>query len=73
MTGPDPRPPGPVKRPQGLLTYAETAQLLRCSYRTVQRRVASGHLQVFRNGGRSFVTARSIRAYLQANTTETQE
>jgi excisionase family DNA binding protein len=66
--GRGPVAPDSQARTPHLATYSEAARVLRCSYRTVQRRVAAGQLEVFRNGSRAFVTARSLRAFLQANT-----
>jgi excisionase family DNA binding protein len=51
-----------------LLTCDETAELLRCSRRTVERRIAEGELEIVRNGRRVLVTADSLERFLASNT-----
>jgi excisionase family DNA binding protein len=51
-----------------LLTCDETAELLRCSRRTVERRIAEGELEIVRNGRRVLVTGDSLERFLATNT-----
>jgi excisionase family DNA binding protein len=50
-----------------LLTFDEVAEALRCSRRTVERRIATGELEVVRVGRRVLVTLRSLRAFLESH------
>lgn len=49
-----------------LLTVAEVAELLRCSPKTIYRRVANGALPAIEDGGRFLFDVRDIRAALIA-------
>ena len=50
-----------------LLTFDETATLLRVSVSTVRRLVASGQLRVVKVGRKPLVTDREIEAFLAAS------
>ena len=50
-----------------MLTVDEAADVLRCSRRTVERRVDSGALLATRNGRRVLIPAVAIRAFVNAN------
>ena len=54
--------------PEGLLTLDEAAEVLRCSRRTVERRVADGELEIVRNGRRVLVTGGSLERFVAVNT-----
>ncbi len=49
---------------QNLLTTSEVANILRCSERTIYRRVIAGALPAIRDGGRLLFDAKIIRAGL---------
>jgi excisionase family DNA binding protein len=51
-----------------LLTYDEAADLLRCSRRSIERKVASGELGSVRNGRRVLVPLAALRAFVASNT-----
>ena len=48
-----------------LLTLPEAAETLRCSVRTVQRRIAAGELRAYRDGRLVRVPAEEIRRYVR--------
>ena len=50
-----------------LLTFDETAEVLRVSVSTVRRLVASGQLRAVRVGRKPLVTDREIEAFLSAS------
>jgi len=50
-----------------LFTMDEAAELLRCSKRTIERRVASEELAAVRNGRRVLVPVTAIRAFIARN------
>lgn len=52
-----------------LLTLDEAAAALRVSRRTLERRVAGGHIAVYRDGGRIAVTESELRRYVLEHTT----
>lgn len=54
-----------------LLTLPEAAEELRCSRRTLERRIAAGELAVFRDGRRVAVPADVLRRYLAERTVMT--
>ena len=47
-------------------TKQEAARVLRCSIRTIERRVREGHLVAVRRGTKSRVTGRSLAAMMRA-------
>ena len=49
-----------------LLTPAETADILRCSIRSVWRRVADGSLQAVKLGRTTRIPGESVKAYVRA-------
>jgi excisionase family DNA binding protein len=49
-----------------LLTVEEVSDILRCSSKTIYRRVAKGELPAIRNGGRFLFTESEILAQFQA-------
>lgn len=51
-----------------LMTYDEVAEALRCSRRTIERRVAAGELQIVRHGRRVLVAQASVRAFVARHT-----
>jgi excisionase family DNA binding protein len=51
-----------------LLTLDEAAQELRCSRRTIERRIAAGKLRVFRDAGTVRIGADELRRYVAAHT-----
>jgi len=61
-------PPAPA-----LLTLSEAAIELRCSRRTVERRIASGALPVFRDGALVRVRAVDLARYVQRRTSRPPE
>ena len=55
------------------MDYAEAAQVMRCSVRTVRRRVAAGKLTHIRDGaGRVLILPEFIAEYFAANTKPAQ-
>ena len=48
-------------------TYAEVAQILRCSERTVHNRVRNGDIKPLRNGRLVLFTQQCIEEFLQRN------
>lgn len=48
-----------------ILTLEEVAGLLKASVKTVRRRIASGRLVAFKEGGRVCVLKRELEAYLE--------
>ena len=52
---------------EALLTLDEAARLLRCSRRTLERRIAAGLLPVFRDGRRVAVPVEEVRRYVAAH------
>jgi excisionase family DNA binding protein len=54
--------------PAELLTSAEAAEQLRVSERTVKRLFQRGDLAFVRIGGRRFVEATEVRAFISRNT-----
>lgn len=59
----------PLARPTlpQLHTLRETAAVLRMSTKTLQRRLKSGALQGYSEGGRTLIAASEIAAYLARN------
>ncbi len=47
-----------------ILTLEEVAQLLKASVKTVRRRIASGKLRAFKEGGRVCVLHSEFEAYI---------
>lgn len=54
----------PAERPR-LYTEQETADILRCSRRTVRRYVAKGDLVVVRRGGRSLYDPKDVDDFIE--------
>jgi excisionase family DNA binding protein len=50
-----------------LLTIDEAADVLRCSRRTIERRIAFGNLAAIRNGRRILISVTAIRAFVASN------
>jgi excisionase family DNA binding protein len=48
-----------------ILKLEEVAAILKASVKTVRRRIASGHLRHFKEGGRVCVLASQLEAYIQ--------
>jgi excisionase family DNA binding protein len=57
----------PISLDSALLTCDEAAELLRCSRRTIERRVASGEITATRNGRRVLIPLTAIRAFVASN------
>ena len=51
-----------------LLTLDEAAQELRCSRRTIERRIAGGKLHAFKDAGTVRIDADELRRYVAAHT-----
>lgn len=51
--------------PSPLLTLPEAAEALRCSVRTLQRRIADGEIRAFRDGRIVRVPASELRRYVE--------
>jgi excisionase family DNA binding protein len=51
-----------------LLTLDEAAQELRCSRRTIERRIAAGRLHAFKDAGTVRIGADELRRYVAAHT-----
>jgi excisionase family DNA binding protein len=51
-----------------LLTLAETADRLGCSVKTLRRRIATGALPAFKDGGLVRVPERALAAYVSSRT-----
>lgn len=67
------RASGAVPAPPQPLTKAEVAAVMRCSPKTVQRRVAAGRLACIRDGaGRPLFLPEFITDYFERNTSNAQ-
>ena len=49
-----------------ILTMVEVAEYLKASVKTVRRRIASGKLKAFKDGGRLLVLASDLEEYVQS-------
>ncbi|UEM18456.1 helix-turn-helix domain-containing protein [Skermanella mucosa] len=56
--------PPPVQAVPRFLTVGETASLLRCSSRTILRRIAAGTLKARAEGNRYLIAQTDLDAYL---------
>jgi excisionase family DNA binding protein len=66
---PAPSPPAAEDAVPTLLTLAEVAETLRCSEKTIRRRIDAGTLPASKQGGRWLFEAAAIRAALIAGMT----
>lgn len=47
------------------LTVSEAADRLRCSVKTVRRRIYAGHLKSFKMGGQVFILLSELERYME--------